>query len=318
MGPFNPFGDGYLPPRDALSAALRILIISACSRGEVGTTEFAERYGQPAANVRYHFSVLLKAGVLRIAREDRTSGFPRRYYVAVHQQVLMDEEFARMKLRERHGVSLGVIWDLFERCREAREAGTINARVDSHLRRCDFLLDLAGWTDLMEELKRIFDRGFEIQAESLSRLKAGSREWIPTTFGLAGFESPRPARHAPGEVRIAQQRAGATWAVAVNLREHCKAALRAGTMDRRADSHLSWSPFLLDRASWCELMAELGSSRERAFEIQAEAVTRMSSSGERPIPTTLALIGFESPTFMPAREEAPLGWPPQELAPVRL
>src|SRR4051794_16035627 len=79
MQRFNPYRSGFLPPRDAFTAALRVLIISACSRAEVATTPFARLYGLPEANVRYHFSQLLKEGILRISKEERAGGFPRRY-----------------------------------------------------------------------------------------------------------------------------------------------------------------------------------------------------------------------------------------------
>ena len=158
MKQFDPYGAGFMPPRAAFSAALRVLIISACSRGKVATTPFARLYGQPEANVRYHFSQLLKEGVLRICGEERMGGFFRRYYEAVHQRAYMDEEFAQLVPKERQGISLGVLWDLSERCREARDAETINALAGSHLSRFDLSLDLLGWTDVMVELKRNFDR----------------------------------------------------------------------------------------------------------------------------------------------------------------
>jgi len=197
MQKFNPLSSGFLPPRDAFSAALRVLIISACSRAEVATTPFARLYGQPAANVRYHFRRLLEQGFLRIQKEERAGGYWRRHYVAVRQREYRDEEFAKMVPRERQGVSLGVLWDISERCREAHEAGTIDALEGSHLSRFDLSLDTLGWIDVMAELMRVFDRGFEIQAGALDQLKLQPQELTPITFALGGFEAPKAARSAP-------------------------------------------------------------------------------------------------------------------------
>jgi hypothetical protein len=315
MQQFNPYGAGFLPPRDAFAAALRVLIISACSRAQVATTPFARRYDVPEANVRYHFKQLLREGILRISKEERAGGFWRRYYVAVRQREYIDEEFAQMVPKERQGVSLGVLWDIFERCREARDACTINALAGSHLSRFDLSLDLLGWTDVMSELKRNFDRGFEIQARALKQLKAHHQALVPVTFALAGFEAPKAARHAPGETPLSQ-RSGPSWAVASNLNAHAMAALRDGTLDARDDSHLTWSPFVLNQQGWHEMSRELSYSRTRIMEIQAEATARLKLSAEETIPTTVALISFKSASIYKPGMETALTWPPQELTPV--
>lgn len=315
MEKFDPTVDGVLPPREVFAAALRILIISACSRGKVATTAFARLYNLPEANVRYHFSQLLKEGILRIAEEVQAGGFPRRYYVAVHQREYKDEQFAEMVPKERHGVSLGVLWDISEQCREAAEAGTINALPGSHLSQFDLSLDLLGWTEVMAELMRNFDRGFEIQADALRQLKACPEEITPITFALGGFEAPGAAQHAPGETPLSR-RLGPSWEVASNLREHAKVALKEGTMDARDDSHLTWSPFVLNQRSWHALSKELRRSRTRILEIQAKATTRLKFSGEETIRTTVALIGFKSAGIYKPSAETPLTWPPQETTPV--
>jgi hypothetical protein len=314
MQQFDPYGGGFLPPRDAFTAALRVLIISACSRAKVATTPFARLYDLDEAMVRYHFRELRKQGTIRILEEERAGGFWRRQYVAVRQREYMDEEFAKMVPKQRQGISLGVLWDISERCREGREAGTINTLAGSHLSRFDLLLDLQGWIDAMGELMRIFDRGFEIQGKALKQLKADPQELIPITFALAGFEAPKAARHAPGESRLSR-RLGASWAVASNLSQHAMAALGDGSMDARADSHLTWSPFVLNRRSWHDLSTELSRSRARITEIQAEATTRLKLSGKESIPTTVALIGFKSAGIYEPGADTPLTWPPQELTP---
>jgi|GEM_PF-1456630 len=315
MDKFNPAIVGILSPREASNAALRILIISACSRGKVATTAFARLYGLTEANVRYHFRQLWREGVLRIEEEVQAGGFPRRYYVAVHQREYKDEQFADMVPKDRQGVSLGVLWDLTEQCREAGEAGTINALAGSHLSRFDLSLDLLGWTEVMAELMRNFDRGFEIQSEALDQLRFCPQEITPITFALAGFEAPGAARHAPGETPLSRRR-GPSWAVASNLSKHAKVALKEGTMDARDDSHLTWSPFVLNRRSWHALSTELSRSRTRILEIQAKATARLKFSCEEPIRTTVALIGFKSPSVYQPSAETPLTWPPQEATPL--
>jgi predicted ArsR family transcriptional regulator len=80
-----------------------------------------------------------------------------------------------------------------------------------------------------------------------------------------------------------------------DLLKHCGEALKAGTLDARSDSHLSWSPLALDKQGWDELQGDLDQMLKRSLEIQEAARKRLRESGEEPIPTTFALAGFERP-----------------------
>lgn len=75
----------------------------------------------------------------------------------------------------------------------------------------------------------------------------------------------------------------------------CVEAVEAETFDARPDSHLTWSRFELDQQGWNEVMADLAWIFKRAHETEAEAQERLRRSGERPIPVTVGLAGFESP-----------------------
>jgi DNA-binding transcriptional ArsR family regulator len=301
-------GERVIPPQHVLAHPLRVLILSACSRGEVSTSAFARQYQQKAANVRYHFKILRKAGYVEISREIRARGVMRRYYRAVRQAVLVDEEFAEMSARQRKGVSAAVIQDIFERLEETLTAGTAAANARSLLDWRIVALDLPGWKAQMAELKGVYERGFEIQAEALNRLRASKKEsWIPFAFALAGFESPQAA--LAGEAALLHGE-GVKWSVARELHKRCREALHAGTMDARDDSHLTWSPFILDRRGRDDLMRELRQSAERSRGIQRDARDSLRQHGVEPIPTTVALVGLESPTALKLRDEMQLEWPP--------
>lgn len=300
-------GKREVQPRDVLSHPLRALILSACSRGEVSTSAFAEQHKLKRATVRYHCRVLLDAGYVEIAREVKDRGCNRRYYRAVRQAVLRDEEFAEMAGRERHGMSAVVVWDIFDQFEKSQRAGLKASEVENLFSWWFFLLDLPGWTSLMDELMRVYFRGFEIQTEALNRLKMIREPWRPMTFALAGFESPKPALiEGPGLMH----RHGMDPAVATELHDRCKEAMQANTMDARDDSHLTWSPFILDRKGWDDMHQELRTCSERSKTIYVASSERLRMSGGEPIPTTMALIGFESPLPLAARKQVRLEWPP--------
>jgi DNA-binding transcriptional ArsR family regulator len=85
----------------------------------------------------------------------------------------------------------------------------------------------------------------------------------------------------------------------------CWAAWKAGTLDKRSDSHLTWLPLTLDKRGWKEAVALLTHVFEALYEIRAEAGIRLRESGEAPIPTIFGLAGFEVPPDLQSRKTPP-------------
>lgn len=73
-------------------------------------------------------------------------------------------------------------------------------------------------------------------------------------------------------------------------------AIEAGTFDAETDRHLSWDKPTLDRRAWDELSARLDEVLSWLPELARESAERMNESGEDPIPTTVGLAAFRSPT----------------------
>ena len=76
-------------------------------------------------------------------------------------------------------------------------------------------------------------------------------------------------------------------------------AVEAGTMDKRADRHISWSPFQLDQQGWDGLIADIAEFLASSTKRQAESSARLVESGEEPISVTMGLSCFESPKPSP-------------------
>jgi hypothetical protein len=72
-------------------------------------------------------------------------------------------------------------------------------------------------------------------------------------------------------------------------------AMLADTFDARTDRHLSVMPAALDERGWEELRALMAGCLGQAQRICREAGDRLARSGEEPVPTTFAMLGFESP-----------------------
>jgi len=167
-----------------------VRIVAACSQRQLTPREFADLVNKPARQVTNHFRALETAGWLRRVREGVNRGVHTHPFTAERQAVVGDKEFAQMSAKERLEVSRGVVLDLFRRFQEALDAGTLDARTDSHFTWSPHELDESGWTDLADTLNGTFERCLEIQAESSVRLRESGESPILATVALAGFESP--------------------------------------------------------------------------------------------------------------------------------
>ena len=79
------------------------------------------------------------------------------------------------------------------------------------------------------------------------------------------------------------------------LHSRSREALKAGTMSRRRDRHLTCTPVELDEEGWNELISRVDSVFHWLLGEFDAARGRMAESGETPIPVTVGLLAFESP-----------------------
>jgi hypothetical protein len=72
-------------------------------------------------------------------------------------------------------------------------------------------------------------------------------------------------------------------------------AIRKGTFDARTDRHLTWRAMELDERGWDELTGRLAQCYKDCEQIRRDAEDRLSVSGDKVVPTTMAMLAFESP-----------------------
>jgi len=92
----------------------------------------------------------------------------------------------------------------------------------------------------------------------------------------------------------ASARKGITGSVLETVGQDATAALTAGTIDARTDSHVSRTPLTLDDRGWSDVTALLTETLEKALAIQGEAEGRLGDKADG-ISTKLAILHFETP-----------------------
>ena len=169
---------------------LRVRIVAAGLLGEITPKQIAEKERLAVATVQYHFGKLEREKWLHVSRTEPVRGGMRKYYVADRLNLITHREFEQMNDQNRHETSEGVLLHQLEICGEALEAGTLDARADSHLSHTPMNLDEKGWNDLRNLMDGALERVLEIKVEAMMRLRKSGEEPIPTVANLAHFEVP--------------------------------------------------------------------------------------------------------------------------------
>jgi hypothetical protein len=104
------------------------------------------------------------------------------------------------------------------------------------------------------------------------------------------FLSDKDFDALPAERRQALSRT--TWQ---GLVARTDGAMRKGTFDARSDRHLTWRAMELDERGWKEITDRLATCFEDCEQIRRDAQDRLAVSGDKVVPMTMAMLGFESP-----------------------
>jgi hypothetical protein len=167
-------------------------------------------------------------------------------------------------------------------------------------------LDDQGFRELALRFEAALDHQQEVQAASLVRIGEAGEFPTPATGALFLFESPLEDVLASESSGLTSTEGGTsplrtlerrklTSRTLVGLLRLCASGLRTGTLDYRSDSHVSWTPLLLDEAGFCELEHGLVFTRSVVDEVEQNSLVRLPRSGETPMPVTVGFVSFESP-----------------------
>lgn len=79
------------------------------------------------------------------------------------------------------------------------------------------------------------------------------------------------------------------------LAARTEGAMMAHTFDARTDRHLTWLAMEVDERGWTELMSTLAGTYGDIVQIRHDARDRLAGSGDKVVPVTVGMLGFESP-----------------------
>jgi DNA-binding transcriptional ArsR family regulator len=175
----------------AVAHPVRCLALSILGEREASPAQIARECGLEVSKVGYHVTALVEAGLVEEVRHRQVRGAVEHFYRAVARPQVSIEEYEKLAPSER-GSFIRTIWSMATaNATTALEAGSMVERPDHHVTRVPVRVDEKGWEDLTEAYMELFERVYEIHAESAERL--GERPddpGIPAVSFQALFEMP--------------------------------------------------------------------------------------------------------------------------------
>jgi DNA-binding transcriptional ArsR family regulator len=185
---------GRLPKLDkrlakALSHPLRTEIIAILTDRCASPRELADMLGEELSNVSYHTNELFKLECIEIVRQERVRGAVKTTYRATTRMLLDHEDWDRLSLGTRTGISVNALNEAFHRASDAVEQGTIDKRKSRIIATLKMDVDEQAWRDANDTVRGAFERLTEIEEEAANR-KAEGAKTFRMTASLLTYQSP--------------------------------------------------------------------------------------------------------------------------------
>jgi len=180
----------------ALSHPLRATILARLNDAPATASQVAKEIGEPRNTVNYHFSVLDDLECIELVEEQPVRGTFAKVYRGIMKVLLDYEDWEKLSLRTRLGISLKAFGQAFELAQQALASGTFEKRLDRVIANHRLKLDDSDWGRAVQILRRASTELEDLKEESVANPSSQSF-WF--SFSLLGYESPSPSE--PNQLR---------------------------------------------------------------------------------------------------------------------
>jgi hypothetical protein len=165
-------------------------ILTSLHDGISSPNQLSQELGEPLGNVSYHVKTLLEFDCIELVKTEPRRGAVEHFYRATERAFLSDEDWARIPLSARKGITGVVVETIGEDVGRAMVEGTIDQRTDTHISRTPLVLDEQGWSDITAILADLLERANTIHSEAAARLNKDKGDSINTKLAILHFETP--------------------------------------------------------------------------------------------------------------------------------
>ncbi len=171
-------------------------VLELLAERTAGARGIAVALGVSVEIARRQIAQLQEMELIELAGERVENGSAEHVYRAVATLIWSNDETSELGLRERRHLAAWIMQLIGSDAGEALEAGTLNARPDTHMSRTRFVVDAQGWRELNGIQDEALDASFAVQAASAERLAESGEEGIHVMGAMLTAEMPSPSRPA--------------------------------------------------------------------------------------------------------------------------
>jgi len=180
----------------ALTHPLRVDILgefSKLGRGLMSASDYAHRHNLNVSFVSHHFRALEKRGLIEEVKQQTVRGAVEYLYRLKRKYIFEGDDWDRLALPVRLGVSGRTLKNLFGAITEAVDAETFEERPTERALAWDkMVLDEEGWQKVAVYFRNGIDVAMEAGEESEERLAKSGEKGMSAAWGLLLFQSPEP------------------------------------------------------------------------------------------------------------------------------
>lgn len=191
----KPGGDGGIDRRllDLVSDSVRRDALVALNERIASATELSKKLGVDVATMTAHLEKMCEQGLIEVVDAFPSERAAERGYRARVRALWSTAEWSTLSIEERRRLSAWVVRMIVADADGALEAGTFNARSDSHASRTLSVVDERGWQELTRIQDEAMEASFAVQAASAERLAESGQDGIPVMSAMLCFEmAPGP------------------------------------------------------------------------------------------------------------------------------
>lgn len=179
--------------RKALRDPTRAWVLAQLNDAPAAAIDLEARSGIPRNKISYHIKMLVKYGCAELMDTvPGGRGVEKKIYRGTAPVLLMPDEWVQMERDDRHGWSVKILHETFERAERALQTGTFDRRLDRIAANYKPRLDEEGWTEAFEILEKVhhmFAPGGPLETASMAR-HPDHMDRTPFTLTMLLYESP--------------------------------------------------------------------------------------------------------------------------------
>ena len=181
-----------LDPRmvKAVGHPIRVQALTILNERVASPNELAKELDEKLSNVSYHVRVLEECECLELVKTEPRRGAVEHFYRATSRALLDADDWRRYPESVQRGVSATVLQNIMDDALAALQAGTLDAREDSHLSWTPMILDEEGWGELTKVGEAALKATLQVQAAAAARLSAADEAGFSASLTIMGYEAP--------------------------------------------------------------------------------------------------------------------------------